>query len=258
MPERVDADVCVVGAGYAGLHRRPAADRRRGKSVVVLEARDRIGGRIWTEPAAATARPSTVAVPGSDHGTTRSSGSRARSASPTYKTWVEGAHLLIDEGRHASLHRPHPQDQSRCAVITIALAQLKVDRMAKQVPLDAPWTAKHAAEWDSRSVAWWLETVRRSAPTVARDLFEMAVRGPLHRRPERDVVAPPAVPRSAPTGASTPCYRSEGGAPGEHGRGRRRHDRPAGCRRVGRRGAPRAPPSASITHRDDHVRRRRR
>src|SRR5262249_28622964 len=47
MPERLECDVCVVGAGYAGLtaaHRLRAA----GKSVVVLEARDRVGGRIWT------------------------------------------------------------------------------------------------------------------------------------------------------------------------------------------------------------------
>ncbi|MGH9015683.1 MAG: FAD-dependent oxidoreductase [Acidimicrobiia bacterium] len=47
MPERIDADVCVVGAGYAGL---TAARRlsQSAKSVVVLEARDRVGGRIWT------------------------------------------------------------------------------------------------------------------------------------------------------------------------------------------------------------------
>ena len=48
MPERIDADVCVVGAGYAGL---TAARRlsQAAKSVVVLEARDRVGGRIWTQ-----------------------------------------------------------------------------------------------------------------------------------------------------------------------------------------------------------------
>ncbi len=48
MAERIDVDVCVVGAGYAGL---TAARRLHagGKSVAVLEARDRIGGRIWTQ-----------------------------------------------------------------------------------------------------------------------------------------------------------------------------------------------------------------
>jgi monoamine oxidase len=44
----LDADVCVVGAGYAGL---TAALRlvQAGRSVVVLEPRDRVGGRVWTD-----------------------------------------------------------------------------------------------------------------------------------------------------------------------------------------------------------------
>src|SRR5437762_8562227 len=53
---------------------------------------------------------------------------------------------------------------------------MKLDRMPKHVPVDAPWMARRADEWDSRTVAWWLE---RSGirTTIARDLFEMAVRG---------------------------------------------------------------------------------
>ena len=36
----------------------------------------------------------------------------------------------------------------------------------------APWAAKHAREWDSRSVAWWLE--RSGVRTqIAQELFEM-------------------------------------------------------------------------------------
>src|SRR5438067_2032201 len=45
--QRIETDVCVVGAGYAGL---TAARRlsQGGRSVTVLEARDRVGGRVWT------------------------------------------------------------------------------------------------------------------------------------------------------------------------------------------------------------------
>ncbi len=48
--------------------------------------------------------------------------------------------------------------------------------MAKHVPVDEPWTADRAAEWDARSVASWLEE-SGIRTTIARDLFEMAVRG---------------------------------------------------------------------------------
>jgi monoamine oxidase len=48
-----DADVIVVGAGFAGL--RAARDlAEAGRRVIVLEARDRVGGRTWTRPFAGT------------------------------------------------------------------------------------------------------------------------------------------------------------------------------------------------------------
>lgn len=52
----VDADVIVIGAGAAGL---AAARRlaRRSVRVVVLEARDRAGGRVWSRPIARSATP---------------------------------------------------------------------------------------------------------------------------------------------------------------------------------------------------------
>jgi monoamine oxidase len=49
-------DVIVIGGGAAGLA-AAAALGRAGHSVLVLEARDRIGGRIWTRPVPGLAAP---------------------------------------------------------------------------------------------------------------------------------------------------------------------------------------------------------
>jgi len=173
MPERIDVDVCVVGAGYAGLS---AALRlhQGGKSVVVLEARPRVGGRIWTEhlsDGSAVDRGGAWLAP-RHHAMFELA--RAFSVT-TYKTWVDGAHLLVDEGRMLRYRGLIPKI-SPLAVATIALAQARLDWASKRVPLDAPWTARRAQAWDSRSVASWLYRSGIST-TIARDLFDMALRG---------------------------------------------------------------------------------
>ena len=71
--------IAVIGAGLAGL---AAADalRREGAEVVVLEARDRVGGRVWSAPFAGgvAERGAEFVFPGDDvlHATVRRLGLR--------------------------------------------------------------------------------------------------------------------------------------------------------------------------------------
>ena len=93
----MDADVCVVGAGYAGL----IAARRlqqAGATAIVLEARDRVAGRVWTHPAP-DGTPidigGTWLGPGRDHAYTLA----AELGVTTYPTWNEGETVSRGETR---------------------------------------------------------------------------------------------------------------------------------------------------------------
>jgi monoamine oxidase len=168
----LEADVCVVGAGFAGLTaaRRLAA---AGLSVAVLEARNRVGGRTWIQHVDGVPidRGGAWFSPRHDAGL-----SLAREVGvATYKTWVAGSHLLIGDERTRRYKGLIPKI-SPAAVLTIALAQARLNRMSRKVPLEEPWTAKRAAKWDATSIGSWLDRTRISSP-IGQALFEMAVRG---------------------------------------------------------------------------------
>jgi monoamine oxidase len=166
-------DVCVVGAGYAGL----VAARRlqqQGQSVCVLEARDRVGGRIWSERQAdGTTLDRGGAWLGPQHDAMHDLAREMGVA--TYKTYVDGAHLLVDGARIRRYTGLIPKI-SPLAVASIALAQFRLDRAAKKINVDDPWSSPGAAELDTRTIAEWFAQMRVRRG-IGRDLFEMALRG---------------------------------------------------------------------------------
>jgi len=169
---RIDVDVCVVGAGYAGLvAARTIA--RAGRSVVVLEARDRVGGRVWTQRLAdGTYVDAGGTWIGPDHLAIRALA--AEYGVCLDRTNSAGGKLMIRDGIVSRYEGTIPV-MGPLALLSFGQAMWRLDSMARRVPPDAPWTARKAASWDARSFADW---TRRNVPTAhARDLMNVAIQG---------------------------------------------------------------------------------
>lgn len=184
MGETLEADVAIVGAGLAGLvaARRVAA---AGARPLVLEARDRVGGRLLNEE---IGEGKVVEVGGQWIGPTqdRLAALAAELGVGTFPTWNAGRHLIEIGGRRGSysgrldsfslrLLRDLSRALSPAALVEFELTRARLDRMARQVPPEEPWAAPKAAEWDSQTFASWLRRNTRTA--AARTMFELATQG---------------------------------------------------------------------------------
>jgi monoamine oxidase len=159
MSRNHDCDLAVVGAGLAGLSAATAA-AEAGASVLVLEARDRVGGRVLNRPLGGGA---VVEVGGQWIGPTqgRINALVDHLGLERYETYNRGYNQFEFRNRLSRYKGAIPRINP-LVLADIAQVQGRLDRMARQVPLDAPWSAPKAAEWDSLTVAAWL---RRKAHT---------------------------------------------------------------------------------------------
>ena len=181
MTASLEADVAIVGAGLAGLvaARRLAA---AGKRPLVVEARDRVGGRVLNEE---IGDGKVVEVGGQWIGPTqeRLAALAAELGVGTFPTHDEGRHLIEIAGRRTSyagaltdarlsLLRDLSRAISPLALADLEQARARLDRMAREVPLEAPWMAPRAASWDGQTFATWVARNTRTA--AARSLFALA------------------------------------------------------------------------------------
>ena len=164
------ADVVVVGAGFAGL----AAARelvRRGRDVVILEGRDRVGGRSSTTTLAGTP----VDLGGTFVGPTQDAvvALAAELGCETTPTFSRGKNLIRWRGKVRSYRSTIPK-LSIIELLDVSRIQWRFDRVCRRVPVDAPWKAPMAEELDAKSLDEWLKSMHASAGT--RDLMAIMAR----------------------------------------------------------------------------------
>jgi monoamine oxidase len=153
------ADVVVVGAGLAGL--TTARDLLAGgKSVLVLEARDRVGGKVHnaqlrnggiTEVGAEFVGPTQDKVLQmiKDLGLT------------TFHTYNEGKSILWRNNTRL-VYTPDPQlggapPVETESLVQIATTQAQLDAWAAELDVNAPWNHTQAADWDKQSFEQYLD-----------------------------------------------------------------------------------------------------
>ncbi|MGH6770271.1 MAG: flavin monoamine oxidase family protein [Xanthobacteraceae bacterium] len=152
---RLTADVCIVGAGFAGL---AAAWRLKqaGASVVVLEATPRVGGRSYT-----VTLPDKTFVDwgGQWVGPTqdRFYALIKEMGAETYPSPNIGRALqrsIVDAARYDRLDES--KDENYPGAGEIKAVYDKLDALAESLDVNAPWTHKEAARFDSLTYAEWL------------------------------------------------------------------------------------------------------
>jgi monoamine oxidase len=174
-----DADLAVIGAGLAGLSAARLA-AAAGASVVVVEARDRVGGRILNEEIGGG---HVVEVGGQWIGPTqdRLAALAGELGVATFPTYGDG-HNVIEYGGRLRRYRGTIPRINPLVLIDVERAQRKLNRLSRKVPLDAPWEAPNAAALDAQTAATWMK--RNVATKAGRMLLELGIEAVWAAQPE--------------------------------------------------------------------------
>jgi monoamine oxidase len=165
-----NADVVVVGAGFAGLAAARELDKR-GRDVVVLEGRDRVGGRSST----ATIAGVPVDLGGTFVGPTQDAvvAMADELGCQTVPTHSRGKNLIRWRGKVRAYRSTIPR-LSILELLDVSRIQWRFERVCRRVPVDEPWTSPIADILDSKTLDQWLRYVHASAGT--RDLMTIMAR----------------------------------------------------------------------------------
>ncbi len=152
------ADVVVVGAGLAGLTAARAITRA-GRSVVVLEARERVGGRTFNRPITGG---SYIDAGAEFVGPTQDRIKALAQAVgvQTFPTYNAGNNVYWKDGKRETYAATGPTgvappDPTYLPDLLQVIPRL--NSMAQKIDVNAPWNAAEAIEWDSQTFYSWVK-----------------------------------------------------------------------------------------------------
>jgi monoamine oxidase len=165
------ADVIVVGAGISGLkaaHELVA----KGRSVIVLEANGRIGGRLKRGEVAGRIVDFGGQWVGTRH--TALLAEAKRLGVELYRQYETGKIVMQLLGKTVHFTGEVPK-LPFLALLELMQLQRRWDREMKTVPADAPWTAPKAQEWDGQTLETWI--VNNMRTRAGREFARLVPRG---------------------------------------------------------------------------------
>uniref|UniRef100_A0A8C2UQK3 Amine oxidase n=2 Tax=Chinchilla lanigera TaxID=34839 RepID=A0A8C2UQK3_CHILA len=171
-PEKASAaghmfDVVVIGGGISGLAAAKLLSEHE-LSVLVLEARNRVGGRTYT---VRNEHVNWVDVGGAYVGPTQNRILRLSKelGLETYKVNVNERLVQYVKGKTYPFRGAFPPVWNPLAYLDYNNLWRTMDDMGKEIPADAPWEAPHAREWDKMTMKdlidkiCWTKTAKQFA-----------------------------------------------------------------------------------------------
>ncbi|MET1155936.1 FAD-dependent oxidoreductase, partial [Arthrobacter sp.] len=194
----LDRDVVIVGAGPSGLTAAREL-KKAGLSVAVLEARDRVGGRTWTD----TIDGAMLEIGGQwvSPDQTTLLGLIEELGLQTYSRYRDGKSVYIGADGKRTLYTGETFPVSETTAAEMDKLTVLLDSLAAEVGAEEPWAHPKARELDTISFHHWLR--QNSADEEACNNIGLFIAGGMLTKPAHAFSALQAVLMAASAGSFT-------------------------------------------------------